>query len=1312
MRSRPDSDLRLGQIAVRMGLVAPRDLPELLQEARSGHTLESAGRATSLGQVLLRRRLVSVSDYIYMARQARAEAEESQDEEPLGALELALDRYQSGELDADSFEELLSASGEPLSRPPDLTQTFGPYELLDEVARGGMGVVYRARDTRSGVVVALKVMIEADEDEVRLERFEREAELAAALDHPNIVRIHDAGRVEGMPYFTMDLVEGDSLDDLLEREEGLPRDLALRALAQTARAMDHAHARGIVHRDLKPGNILIERTTGVARVTDFGLARDLQRGTRLTQVGHAVGTPYYMAPEQVRGERDVDGRCDVYALGVILYEVLTGDVPFDADSPLSLFKKIDREEVVLPLDPARGIDERIHKVALRALAKDREDRYARAALLADDLERYLQGQEPRGLPYDWRDGLLRQVAGKRARLVVGALALGALATFAVVVAVGVDRLRTHHAHTGGHDAVSAALAHAERLRLGAEQALVSDPAKARALAEEGLARLSAAGELLSDRGARGAGARAAFEALEGERLRAALAGLVARAWLGAAEGELPADAVAALERAVLALPRDPALRLTLARALCREGRTRRALQALDGALELAPTDVEALTLRGELRLELGRAEPAVADLSDALLGRPDHVPALVLRSRAYQALERLDSAESDAHNARDLAPTDPAAHVACGDVARARGAPRVALACYAEALRLAPEEPTAELRQADLLASRGSLEEAVAAFERARARGGGLAASLGQARALARLFRLGDATRLLAADVAAAEEPAARAALLVELGETRLAQGETPSAREAFEQAAALDAAAGAAEREARVRLARLALDEGAGVAAARRLLGAIAAGEVETSALLTLRARLALEVGDRDAAQGLAERALASARAGADARPRRALAQARLVAGGEAAHVACEAAWQAAARGDELEAALLRQALELLPLAERRVGTIQREVEARLQTVLRLDPQRTRARYALARLQLSRGQVVEAWEELTRATREDPYRPEVAQTLARAASRLRRREAFEAALGATRRAIEAHGATVPRLLAQADCEVALAQWHAALRSLDHALRLAPDALELHRRRVTVLEALGHTTGAKLAQARVDELGEARDERRDELFAEARAVEQTDPQQALDLAREALRLGDPERHPDQATVARFVAGLVRQPEERLEAVLPTLLDRRWEALDRADAVLAPVWTRPLAREVRRHLLLRVRDGRPADALALAIAGFYDGLAGEAEVAWLDACLAEAERAVAGAPDAVAAHVARAYLRVHTGDAARGLRELLAIQEAALDSAVYQLVLAEAAAAQGQSELQAQALERAEGRLTRFEERLAASPFLR
>ena len=366
-----DADLRLGQIAVRMGVISADDLPRLLQEARRAHRV--GGHRNAFGRLLVRRKLVSVSDYLYMARQAHI-VEESTEGPTVEELQEGLELFESGEIDGRALARL---QGERLERTEAVSK-FGKYELLGEIARGGMGIVYRSRDPITSRAVALKVMIEADDDEVRLKRFEREAELAAALDHPNIVKIHDAGRVDGIPYFTMDLVEGDSLDDLLEGE-GVDRDIAIRALAQVAEATDHAHERGIVHRDMKPGNIIIHRETKDAHITDFGLARDLARMTRLTQVGQAVGTPYYMAPEQVRGERDVDGRADIYALGVILYEVVTGDVPFDADSPLSLFKKIDKDPLVLEVDLAKGIDERIHAIVTRALAKDRDDRYSRAA---------------------------------------------------------------------------------------------------------------------------------------------------------------------------------------------------------------------------------------------------------------------------------------------------------------------------------------------------------------------------------------------------------------------------------------------------------------------------------------------------------------------------------------------------------------------------------------------------------------------------------------------------------------------------------------------------------------------------------------------------------------------------------------------------------------------------------------------------------------------------------------------------------------------------------------------------------------------
>ncbi|MBX3472736.1 MAG: serine/threonine protein kinase, partial [Planctomycetes bacterium] len=445
-----DSDLRLGHIAVRMGVLQPQDLPALLREARAGHTEESAGGASALGQVLLRRKLCSISDYLHMARQAREEAaaEAASASASFESLQQAFGRLESGELEPAEFEHLLASSAEPLPRARQAPARFGRYELLAELGRGGMGIVYRARDTKGGAVVALKVMIEADDDEVRLQRFEREAELAGLLQHPGLVKIHDAGRVDGMPYFTMDLVEGDSLDAVLE-QGSVPRDDVLKALAQVARAVDHAHSRGVVHRDLKPGNILLDRKTGQARVTDFGLARDLARVTRLTQVGQAVGTPYYMAPEQVRGERDVDGRCDVYAIGVMLYEALTGDVPFDAESPLSLFKKIDREPVVLELDPARGVDARIHKVVMRALAKDREERYARGELLARDLERYLRGQEPRALPRAPLDELRARWANNRAA--IAAVLLGAVAVAVLAAAGGLAwrRLEERRAREAG-----------------------------------------------------------------------------------------------------------------------------------------------------------------------------------------------------------------------------------------------------------------------------------------------------------------------------------------------------------------------------------------------------------------------------------------------------------------------------------------------------------------------------------------------------------------------------------------------------------------------------------------------------------------------------------------------------------------------------------------------------------------------------------------------------------------------------------------------------------------------------------------------
>ncbi|MHC4600426.1 MAG: protein kinase domain-containing protein, partial [Planctomycetota bacterium] len=326
-----------------------------------------------------------------------------------------------------------SAPEEHRSFPPETN--FGPYRIVGELGRGGMGVVYRAVEVALGREVALKVLLAGDRaTPEQASRFLREARSAAVLSHPNIVPVFSAGTEKGVPYFAMEFIEGASLEE--EAAEPLPVRKAVEIVRDVARALSYSHGKSIVHRDIKPANILLDiRRT--PKVTDFGLAKVLGDQTGLTQEGTALGTPAYMSPEQATGKTgEIGPLSDQYSLGAVFYELLAGRPPFLAETPLHLMAMVQTEDPPPLLRLRSDVPREVQTLCLKPLEKEPARRYTDMTAMAEDLDRWLKGEPIQARPPSIAEKLKRWARRQKSALLAAALATilvgGASMAYAIV----------------------------------------------------------------------------------------------------------------------------------------------------------------------------------------------------------------------------------------------------------------------------------------------------------------------------------------------------------------------------------------------------------------------------------------------------------------------------------------------------------------------------------------------------------------------------------------------------------------------------------------------------------------------------------------------------------------------------------------------------------------------------------------------------------------------------------------------------------------------------------------------------------------
>lgn len=271
------------------------------------------------------------------------------------------------------------------------------YEILERLGKGSMGLVFKARQTSVDRIVAVKVLLDTlAQNKEFIKRFQREAKIAARLQHNNIVNAIDAGEVEGHHYFVMEFVEGGTIKDELDKKKVFDEKVALKIVMAVAEAMKHAHERGLIHRDIKPENVILTKD-GQVKLADLGLARlTADEKWAMSEAGMAIGTPYYISPEQVRGQVDVDIRGDIYSLGATLYHMVTGQVPYPGETPQEVMRKhVDKNTNIVPPDHVNTrLSSGLGVVVETMMAKNRDNRYRNPDDLILDLKCLLQGESP------------------------------------------------------------------------------------------------------------------------------------------------------------------------------------------------------------------------------------------------------------------------------------------------------------------------------------------------------------------------------------------------------------------------------------------------------------------------------------------------------------------------------------------------------------------------------------------------------------------------------------------------------------------------------------------------------------------------------------------------------------------------------------------------------------------------------------------------------------------------------------------------------------------------------------------------------